>query len=90
MIDIALLCLFFSSFVVIVFLLSFSGLQFLLRVEDRVDNDNHFASFFAKKLLQTMIVFREKMTRSLLFREKLKISDNRDNREAIIAISRSF
>ncbi len=29
----------------------------------RVDNDNHFASFFAKKLIQTIIVFREKMTR---------------------------
>ncbi len=27
----------------------------------RVDNDNHFASFFAKKGLQTIIVFREKM-----------------------------
>ncbi len=26
----------------------------------RVDNDNHFASFFAKKWLQTIIVFREK------------------------------
>jgi hypothetical protein len=29
----------------------------------RVDNDNHFASFFAKTWLQTIIVFREKMTR---------------------------
>jgi hypothetical protein len=27
----------------------------------RVDNDNHFASFFAKKGLQTWIVFREKI-----------------------------
>ncbi len=27
----------------------------------RVDNDNHFASFFAKKWLQTIIVFREKI-----------------------------
>jgi hypothetical protein len=27
----------------------------------RVDNDNHFASFFAKKGLQTWMVFREKM-----------------------------
>ncbi len=26
----------------------------------RVDNDNHFASFFATKLLQTIIVFRKK------------------------------
>jgi hypothetical protein len=30
-----------------------------------VDNDNHFASFFAKKWLQTIIVFREKMMRLL-------------------------
>jgi hypothetical protein len=30
-------------------------------VGTRVDNDNHFASFFAKKGLQTMIVFREKI-----------------------------
>jgi hypothetical protein len=29
----------------------------------RVDNDNHFASFFAKKWLQTIIVFCEKITR---------------------------
>ncbi len=27
----------------------------------RVDNDNHFVSFFAKKGLKTIIVFREKM-----------------------------
>jgi hypothetical protein len=33
------------------------------RIWLRVDNDNHFASFFAKKWLQTIIVFREKMTR---------------------------
>jgi hypothetical protein len=59
--------------------------------ETRVDNDNHFISFFAKKWLQTMIVLREKMMRlSLLslFREKLNFSDNRDYREAIITISR--
>jgi hypothetical protein len=30
----------------------------------RVDNDNHFASFFAKTLLQTLIVFLEKIMRS--------------------------
>ncbi len=38
-----------------------------------------------------MIIFREKMTRwsrKSLFREKPNFSDNRDNREAIIAISR--
>ncbi len=29
----------------------------------RVDNDNRFASFFAKKWLQTIIVFREKTMR---------------------------
>ncbi len=31
----------------------------------RVDNDNHFALFFAKILLQTIFVFREKMIRLL-------------------------
>jgi hypothetical protein len=60
-------------------------------IEVRVDNDNHFVSFFAKKWLQTMIVLREKMmrlSRLSLFREKLNFSDNRDYREAIITISR--
>ncbi len=33
------------------------------RAETRVDNDNHFVSFFAKKGLQMIIVFREKMMR---------------------------
>jgi hypothetical protein len=32
----------------------------LVRGEGRVDNDNHFASFFAKKGLQTVIVFARK------------------------------
>jgi hypothetical protein len=32
-------------------------------VGNRVDNGNHFASFFTKNWLQTIIVFREKITR---------------------------
>ncbi len=39
-----------------------------MNVETRVDNDNHFDLFFAKKRLQTIIVFRK------------QLCDYRDNR----------
>jgi hypothetical protein len=53
-------------------------------VNIKVDNDNRFASFFAKKWLQTIIVFREKNDVIIVFSQKLNFSDNR---EATIALS---
>ncbi len=66
-------------------------LQAPLNVMSRVDNDIHFASFFAKNRLQTIIVFHEKnyviITILVISQKKTNFSNNRDHHEAIITIS---